>query len=76
MNTVYVQDFEMLSSDSPELLGEFGSTLIAFLTAMELPDKIIRSVKRIDFRPAKVLVFSQTILRTLPSPLLSYGDMQ
>ncbi|KAG0286674.1 hypothetical protein BGZ96_009266 [Linnemannia gamsii] len=56
VNTVYVQDFEILSADSPEQLGEFGSTLLAFLTEMELPDKIIRSVKRIDFRPAKVVL--------------------
>ncbi|KAF9151976.1 hypothetical protein BG015_005947 [Linnemannia schmuckeri] len=56
VNTVYVQDFEMLSSDSPEQLGEFGSTLLAFLTAMELPEKIIRAVRRVDLRPAKVVL--------------------
>ncbi|KAF9545066.1 hypothetical protein EC957_011307 [Mortierella hygrophila] len=56
VNTLYVQDFQMLSSDSPEQLGEFGSTLLAFLTAMELPDKIIRAVGRVDFRPAKVVL--------------------
>lgn len=54
VNTLYVQDFQMLSLDSPEQLGDFGSTLLAFLTAMELPEKIIRAVKRVDFRPAKV----------------------
>ncbi|KAG0058294.1 hypothetical protein BGZ89_001397 [Linnemannia elongata] len=56
VNTLYVQDFEMLSSDSPEQLGEFGSTLLAFMTAMELPDKILRAVGRVDFRPAKVVL--------------------
>lgn len=59
VNTLYVQDFEMLSSDSPEQLGEFGSTLLAFMTAMELPDKILRAVGRVDFRPAKVFALSQ-----------------
>ena len=49
----------MLSPDSPEQLGEFGSTLLAFLTAMELPDKIILAVKRVDFHPAKVFTLTQ-----------------
>ncbi|KAK3812627.1 MAG: hypothetical protein JOS17DRAFT_795804 [Linnemannia elongata] len=59
VNTLYVQDFQMLSLDSPEQLGDFGSTLLAFLTAMELPEKIIRAVKRVDFRPAKVVWFQR-----------------
>ncbi|KAF9133518.1 hypothetical protein BGW39_009592 [Mortierella sp. 14UC] len=57
VNTLYVQDFEHLPSlDSDEQLGDFGETLIDYLTKMQVPNKIIRTVKRVNFSPAKVVL--------------------
>ncbi|KAF9084730.1 hypothetical protein BGX23_010267 [Mortierella sp. AD031] len=56
VNTVYVQDFEHLPVESPERLGDFGLTLVNFMVAMRLPEKIHRAVKRVDFSPAKVVL--------------------
>ncbi|KAF9908667.1 hypothetical protein EC991_009595 [Linnemannia zychae] len=45
VNTLYVQDFEHLPSvDSDEQLGDFGETLIDYLTKMQIPNKVIRTV--------------------------------
>ncbi|KAK3837330.1 MAG: tyrosyl-DNA phosphodiesterase-domain-containing protein [Linnemannia gamsii] len=57
VNTLYVQDFQHLPSvDSAEQLGDFGETLIDYLTKMQVPSKIIRTVKRVNFSPAKVVL--------------------
>ncbi|KAG0264041.1 hypothetical protein BGZ95_003674 [Linnemannia exigua] len=57
VNTLYVQDFEHLPSvDSAEQLGDFGETLIDYLAKMKVPPKIIRTVKRVNFSPAKVVL--------------------
>ncbi|KAF9922807.1 hypothetical protein FBU30_007089 [Linnemannia zychae] len=56
VNTLYVQDFPHLREGYPEQLGEFGAGLVDYLRKLTLPEKIIRAVRRVDFRPAKVLL--------------------
>ncbi|KAG0309635.1 hypothetical protein BGZ98_000044 [Dissophora globulifera] len=58
VNTVYVQDFSMLSAavESPAELGDFGSTLHNYLQVMTVPDQVLSLVRSIDFRTAKVLL--------------------
>ncbi|KAG0206412.1 hypothetical protein BGX28_002128 [Mortierella sp. GBA30] len=58
VNTVYVQDFPLLSApvQSPEELGEFGATLYNYLKVMTLPEKILSVLRCVDLRSAKVLL--------------------
>ncbi|KAF9167119.1 hypothetical protein DFQ26_005731 [Actinomortierella ambigua] len=56
VNTLYVQDFPMRASrvQTPEELGDFGSTLHNFMQAMTLPDKVLATIRGVNFSSAKV----------------------
>ncbi|KAG0015468.1 hypothetical protein BGZ80_009840 [Entomortierella chlamydospora] len=56
VNTLYVQDFALLPStvETPEELGDFGSTLHNFMKIMTIPEKVLAVVRSVDFSTAKV----------------------
>ncbi|KAF9108973.1 hypothetical protein BGX27_008175 [Mortierella sp. AM989] len=78
VNTVYVQDFAMLPAavQTPEQLGDFGSTLYNYLKVMTLPDKILSVIKAVDFSTAKVLLVPTVQGSYLVNSQHTYGIAQ